>query len=359
MKIGILTFSAAHNFGAVLQCFGLYKTVQQLGFDVEVIDYRPDYLAAYKPVFGWRQYVNRHLISLPSRYAIYRYWRKIYDGYMNFKSDNMNMTDAIYDRTTLKEILTNFDLIIIGSDQVWNNNFNGDDQIWYGIPSCRTKWITYAASAGNVAKWLEKENLPELLENFASISARETELAHAVDQILKRTGTPTVVDPSLLGNPMIWDKWKKTVIEGDYILTYQARESDDVFRIAEDVKRQLNCERIIPIDFYGNVSRLGYTAFVASPEKFISLIANAKCVVTTSFHGTAFSVILKTPFYTLRLNDGADMRSENLLNNLGLTDRLIDRNLTPDFRIPDFTNALNKLGELRNESLDYLKSALA
>lgn len=359
MKVGILTFSAAHNFGAVLQCFGLFKTIQQLGFDVKVIDYRPDYLATYKPVFGWRQFLNRHLVSLPSRYTNFRYWRRIYDGYMDFKSDNLKMTHAIYNETDLKEISSKFDFIIIGSDQIWNSSFNGGDQFWYGSPSGKTKWITYAASAGNLAKWLDTDNLKVKLENFSSISARETELARAIDQVLGKSETPTVLDPSLLAFPRIWDNWKKPVVKEDYILVYQARESDDVFRIAEELKLQLNCQRIIPIDFYGNVNQLGYTTFTATPEEFISLIANARCMVTTSFHGTAFSIILKTPFYTVRLNDGADGRSEDLLNNLGLRDRMIDKNITPIFELPDFTRPLIRLEELRNSSLEYLKNALS
>ena len=44
MKIGILTFHCAVNFGAVLQAFGLSQYLRSLGHDVSVIDYRPDYL---------------------------------------------------------------------------------------------------------------------------------------------------------------------------------------------------------------------------------------------------------------------------------------------------------------------------
>ena len=49
MKIGILTFHRAHNYGAVLQCYALQEILQRLGYDVYVIDYRqPTLEYAYK-----------------------------------------------------------------------------------------------------------------------------------------------------------------------------------------------------------------------------------------------------------------------------------------------------------------------
>ena len=39
-KIGILTFFKDINYGAVLQCFCLYKQIKALGYDVEIINYK-------------------------------------------------------------------------------------------------------------------------------------------------------------------------------------------------------------------------------------------------------------------------------------------------------------------------------
>ena len=41
MKIGILTFHDAHNYGAMLQCYALQQFLFKKGYNVEVIDYRP------------------------------------------------------------------------------------------------------------------------------------------------------------------------------------------------------------------------------------------------------------------------------------------------------------------------------
>ena len=44
MKIGILTFHCAHNYGAVLQAYAIQEQLKLMGFDVEIINYRPIYL---------------------------------------------------------------------------------------------------------------------------------------------------------------------------------------------------------------------------------------------------------------------------------------------------------------------------
>lgn len=362
MKVGILTFSAAHNFGAILQCYGLYKTIEDMGHDVEVIDYCPDYLSPYMPVWGWRHVINRHIFSLKNRYSIYKYWRSIYDGYISFKKDNLRMTPRLGSSAEIAGIAQQYDAIMIGSDQIWNSRFNGQENIWYGEGLKNRKIISYAASAGNIAKWLDDAaHLKHLLSNFTSISARESELAKAIDNlnINKKSTATTVLDPSLLADNAHWMKWTKPIDNSNYIIVYQARESDDIFRIAESLKSQINCDKIITLDFYGNVERLGYETLIATPEDFVSLIANARCVVTTSFHGTAFSIILKTPFYTLRLNDGADGRSECLLKELGLNERLIDADTSPVFSEIDFSDAHRKLSDLRKHSLEFIKTALS
>lgn len=42
MKIGILTFHRAHNYGAVLQAYALVTYLKNIGHDAEIVDYRPE-----------------------------------------------------------------------------------------------------------------------------------------------------------------------------------------------------------------------------------------------------------------------------------------------------------------------------
>ena len=80
--------------------------------------------------------------------------------------------------------------------------------------------------------------------------------------------------------------------------------------------------------------------------------------MTTSFHGTAFSLILGTPFYTLRLNDGADGRAQSLLDSVNLSDRMVDVDSDVFFSSYDVVKVHNKLNKLREQSLSFLKTVL-
>ena len=58
MKIGILTFHCAVNYGAVFQAYALQVVLMMDGYDVYVVDYCPDYLLApYRP---FKFQYNRH-----------------------------------------------------------------------------------------------------------------------------------------------------------------------------------------------------------------------------------------------------------------------------------------------------------
>ena len=61
MKIGILTFHNALNYGAVLQCYALQHYLQAKGHDAEVIDYRIPFIEEQKEVIECRSFRKSHL----------------------------------------------------------------------------------------------------------------------------------------------------------------------------------------------------------------------------------------------------------------------------------------------------------
>ena len=357
-RIGILTFSSAYNFGAVLQCYALYQTIKNLGYDVKVIDYRPHYLASnpkkslYRKI---RRFLRRLLIE---RRFKSNDWEQLMSLYENFERKNLRLSDTCTTKEELGKVLNEFDEIVVGSDQIWNSKYNGKDEAWYGLEDGdQRKWITYAASAGNAN--FTKEDLDALkkaLPRFEFLSMREEFLTNKLQPLISKE-IKTVVDPSLLGNPIIWERWKEIrPVDGSYILTYQARESQKVFDIAKRLSQEE--DKIVPLDFYANVEKNGLQTPIVPPSCFISLISNSKCLVTTSFHGVAFSIILNKPFYYVKLNDGADGRAIHLLKELGLESRIIDDKGIKDIDPIDYNPVNSKLAELREKSMDYLKEAL-
>ena len=361
MKIGILTFHCAHNFGAVLQAFALQSQLQLMGYDVEIINYRPKYLdRGFPKLHKWMFSIGNLKNTIFRYFRIIRKEQKSYIKYGLFEKRYLKLSDLCQNKDDIAKIIDNLDCLILGSDQIWNEKFNGNDDIWLGnFQHFKGKIITYAASAGNNEfsdDWRSK--IEKALHKYASISVRESFLIPKLQNIIgNNINIKTVLDPTLMVKPEIWNKFKDNDYNYRYILCYQARRSDDIYRIAKNLANQLKA-KVISVDFWDNSFNSNITNAIVSPNEFVSMIKNAQCVVTTSFHGTAFSIICEKPFYTLKLHDDGDGRIENLLNLLGLTDRMIDKSSSPQFSECNYKTANDKLSYLRNLSQEYLKESL-
>ena len=362
MKVGILTFHAAHNFGAMLQAYALQEQIRINGHEPWIINYVPEYIASKRPTLQkWMFTHGRALQTIKYYFKIMRKAKKSYDKYKYFAHEYMKLTNICNIREDLSSICRYFDCIILGSDQIWNIKFNGKDSVWFGdIEGFKGKLILYAASAGD--KVLDKDIkniLQKKIYDFSAISVRESHLAQQISNIETKLKISVVLDPSLMVDPKIWHKWQIPIRTDKYIVTYQAREDENVFRIATEISNQIGHEcKILNVDFWNSSFRKGVEKAIVSPSEFISLIHNSQCVITTSFHGTAFSIINEVPFYTLYLNDGADGRSEELLNKLGLTERMVDKTASPQFTSINYNLVNKKLNILRSASQDFLKASI-
>ena len=101
--------------------------------------------------------------------------------------------------------------------------------------------------------------------------------------------------------------------------------------------------------------------YTKDPIEFINLINNAEYVITTSFHATAFSIILEKKFITVP-NEKTGSRMINLLNKLNLEDRIIKsieeakkNNWNKDINYEQVKNILEKE---RKKSIDFLKRSI-
>ena len=86
----------------------------------------------------------------------------------------------------------------------------------------------------------------------------------------------------------------------------------------------------------------------------MSIIKYAKCVLTTSYHATVFSVLMETPCYAVKLGDGFDVRYVDLLTDLDLETELVDKNFDPVPLSVDFSGLKEKICAYRKFSVEYL-----
>jgi hypothetical protein len=194
------------------------------------------------------------------------------------------------------------------------------------------------------------------LSNFDSLSVREDALQQLLQPLI---GKPIyqVLDPVLMAPSQIWDNFSSDREKVEkYVVVYQVRNHPDTLRIAHHIAAQIGAKVKVLVAWLQTKSK--DTDQDATPEEFVDYIRNASCVVTTSFHGSAFSIIFNRPFYTIRLNDGADTRSSSLLNSIGLEHRMIDANESPIFSQIDYSLVNKKLDLSRVKSQSYLLSSL-
>ncbi len=356
MKIGILTFHSAHNYGAVLQCFALQETLKAMGHNVEVIDYRPPYITKVYGRFYHKRYVSKNPIKMARKIlfeiAVFTRRIRIFNGFSNFINNVLNLSYA-------KTVTDDYDAYIIGSDQVWRPELTEGIVPYYfanfPFEKGQKKYLTYAVSMGGIDDGPGDDYLHKALKNFDAISVREEYLADYLRTLTNKT-IHTVLDPSLLAERKIWDRIAKVpAIKSKYVVVYQVRKyRKEALNIARDIAKEIGAV-VISLNLHFR-SPNGYTC--TCPEEFVGAIKGASCVVTTSFHGTAFALIFERPFYNVGLGDAGDMRAKALLETVGLQDRFIMKTDHPKFSEIDFSTANAKLEELQQKSKEFLINSL-
>ena len=90
MRIGILTFHCAHNYGAVLQCYALQEALKGMGHDVEIIDYQPEFLLTPYKIFNTKRYKSNNPFKIAKKtlreVLVARMRIKRYSAFQHFRS---------------------------------------------------------------------------------------------------------------------------------------------------------------------------------------------------------------------------------------------------------------------------------
>ena len=171
------------------------------------------------------------------------------------------------------------------------------------------------------------------------------------------------MDPTILLEKKECEKLipKENVVSGEYILYYSLGQDKENIELVEEISKKMKLPVITTRysgrnELFTNFKRI----YDVGPVEFLNLLSNAKLVLTTSFHGTIFSVILNTPFFSI--NADKDYRRLTLLKTMGLETRNINKNnmeekLKNAFEI-NFENSNSKIKNEKEKSIEYLRKAL-
>ena len=364
MKAGLITFHFAHHYGAQLQAYATMQAVRKLGVECEIIDYRLPHTTRTNELFQHQRGL-RAMAANAHTALHYSAFKARYNRFEDFVQNEMSLSPERY--TTLEQLQARppeYDVYISGSDQIWNPLIyeTGRFDPAFFLTFTEGRKIAYASSFG-LPKLPEGmgEELAGYLKRYSALAVREKRGKGIIHEVLDRD-VYDVLDPTLLLEQEDWAKLANPTRQGSYILCYLIGE---VGAMAPTVQR-LAAETGLPVVQLGARRKAvdgAELVFDAGPKEFLGLFQNAAYVCTDSFHGTAFSVLFRRPFFTTvsarERQDLSAARGYNLLKRLGLTNRLVclpgcDA-LTDGI---DYQAVGERLEAARAESLAYLEAAL-
>ena len=318
MKIGILTFHWATNYGAVLQCYALQSFLEAKGHDVKVINYKPHLyddniftFLRFRKFLRFRDYLNN---------------RKKESALADFRDSRLHLTERVYSYKNIKPIASQFDVIISGSDQVVNPTFlmSGEG---YGIISptyflgfpFNGKRIGYALSFGCVTYPEMACNIARnYIKKFDIISVREN-TGIDIMKTMGRNDAFVVPDPTMLQKPQFYH----SLADDSQTNKFTSYDYCFFIRHITERKQAINSiwkdKRII----WNNEDR-DY-----SLHGWLNKIKQAEFVITDSFHCVVMCLKLHRSFVVIteqKGNIGMNDRLYTLLDQISLSERIIHKN---------------------------------
>jgi len=293
MKIDLITLHAVKNYGSVLQTLATKKIFESYGYEVEVINYiREDCLDKNL----MKYWCGRNPVKMVAMFPTLKRWEKVFN---KFLKENFNLTEKVYTyEEDFKDFPLDADLYCTGSDQVWNSGWNGgiEKPLFLSfVPEDKYKFA-YSASFGK--KSLSEEEVKatkSYIDQYKYISVREDYAKIILEEQYGYNRCEHVVDPTLAYDGDFWRSFApKSKIKGDYILIYNLNRSKDFDQYAVNLSKKTGLPLVRLCTRYDQFYRPGKSVLVPEVFEFITLIDNAKYVLTDSFHATAFSLNLNT-----------------------------------------------------------------
>lgn len=364
MKIGILTFHNAHNYGAVLQAYALKKYLCKCGCDAKIINYENDYIKKrydyklsadihVKDIFYPRKLIRKMVFCFQIPF-MKSCWEKKCDYFNEFITNEL-----IADSDNVNELILNgfdtYNYIIVGSDQVWSSNLTGGLDTMYLLDfTTNAVKCSYGASVSRGV--LRDDELPifkRCLGEFMFISVRENTLKKCIEERLNYP-TSVVVDPTLLIDKADYcELMSKDLCEREpFIFAYFIADDTEMSISAKRISKKMGY-KLIELHYYNRnfEKKDNYLADIG-PREFLWYFNNAELIVTNSFHGIVFSVIFQKTFYAIYNNDA---RKDNLLCELGLEKRHKKIfNLDEDIDGINYEIVEKNLDKIRRSSYQYL-----
>lgn len=365
MKIGILTLPLHTNYGGILQCYALQTVLERMGHKVRVLS-KPRYGRSYYiiyPLAVCKRLLKRFVLGkkVAILKAPHQIIRQHTDRFIH------RYIHQYTQRKWTAQIASHFDVIVVGSDQVWRPlyyqpikeaflSFLGDADI---------KRVAYAVSFGvDHCEYTEeqRELCSSLLKKFDAISVRESSGVQLCQEYFD-TKAVQALDPTLL---LSADDYRALIKKGK---TQPSKGNLLVYMLDQTKEKEALVDRIAQAKgltpFWMNSDiddeTLPLKQRIKMPvEQWLRSFDDAKFVLTDSFHGCVFSIIFRKQFLAMGNKERGLSRFQSLLTLFSLQDRLF---LSPDeyksnLSSIDYDQVQARLQSLQAQSFSFLKTNL-
>lgn len=303
------------NYGTVLQAYALQRYLRNCGYDVRNIDFNATSSEKVKNLIRCgnspKLFLEKFDIARMKKAADPEKMAIRERRFQVFLDTNFNLTKRISSYEALKDYAESYDTYICGSDQIWSPALL-NPPYYFDFVADRKKKIAYACSFG-VSNIPEKKQavIRPLIQRYDHISVREQNGQKIVKDLI-RADVPTTVDPVFLLDSIDWDAVAaEDVVKGDYVFAYFLTYNKTYIETAIKTAKQLGVKLVmVPAtrEEYGIDAELVQDA---GPAEWVSLIKNAKMVLTDSFHGCVFSIIYGKPLLIFKRFSDESKGSQN------------------------------------------------
>lgn len=367
-KVGIITICDYTNYGNRLQNYAVQEIIEKIGFNAVTLKNRVNNTAYnQKSIFAKILYHHIRLFSLFLKKIRIRYYRRPLAERTNrfraFTKKHIKESEFVLSASHIPaEKLESFAYFVTGSDQVWNPEYRYGSSFDFLTFAPRQKRIAFSPSFGvSAISDVYTENYRKWLTEMGHLSVREETGAWLIKELTGRDAE-VLVDPTLLLTKEEWLEISGVLKEKPkvpYLLSYFLGEiSRNKKRWIKKIAEKNN----LYILELADIKKEAY--FSADPGEFIDLIHTASIVMTDSFHGAIFSIILQTPFVIFdrieKHQEVMSSRIQTLLKTMNLEGRHFSRiHETETIFEVDFEQTRHIIQEERQKAVEYITHALA
>lgn len=387
MRIGIITrYFHNQNYGGLLQAYALCKYInthfpeynaEQIAFNSYPGIIKKLRELCFAPldrkVLFAKESIHLVLDILKTKLhgnIVYPYTSKRTAAFAEFEK-NIPHSAKVYTGCNITDTLSEYDIFITGSDQVWNPLWYYSEYFLDFVPLGTPK-ISYAASISQAALNPKQRQLfKESLRSYTAISVREKDAAALLEN-LSDIPVEWVLDPTLLLTKHEWDEiCSPNVISKPYIFCYFLGED----MTARNLAKQFADKHKLPlatIPYLQGKYRACDKNFGdiclsdISPNQFISLIKNAEYIFTDSFHATVFSHIFEKEYFVFERHgkQGMSSRLYSLLTIFNKIERFCDNNnkaslsYIESLPVLDYSKKPQELEHMKQISFDFISKSL-